>query len=162
RPDLSTLTILPWRPAEGRVMQCFCDIEQPGGKPFGGNCRGFLRQIARRVRQLGLVCNVGAEWEFYLFETDERGRPTRIPLDLAGELHVYPLVAAENPSRDICLTMEQIGLAPQQSHQESGHGKPEIDFNHTSPLKPADNVMMFKQIALAVAGRTGLQASLMP
>ena len=75
RPDLSTLTILPWRPAEGRVMQFFCDIEQPGGKPFGGNCRGFLRQISRRFRQLGLVCNVGAECEFYLFETDERGRP---------------------------------------------------------------------------------------
>ena len=51
RPDLSTLTILPWRPAEGRVMQFFCDIEQPGGKPFGGNCRGFLRQRARRGRR---------------------------------------------------------------------------------------------------------------
>src|SRR5699024_7548175 len=59
RPDLSTLTILPWRPAEGRVMQFFCDIEQPGGKPFGGNCRGFLRQIARRFRQLGWCATWG-------------------------------------------------------------------------------------------------------
>ena len=25
RPDLSTMTILPWRTAEGRVMQFFCD-----------------------------------------------------------------------------------------------------------------------------------------
>ena len=162
RPDLSTLTILPWRPAEGRVMQFFCDIEQPGGKPFGGNCRGFLRQIARRFRQLGLVCNVGAECEFYLFETDERGRPTRIPLDLGGYLDVYPLDAAENLRRDICLTMEQMGLAPQHSHHESGHGQNEIDFHHASPLKTADNVMMFKQIARAVAGRNGLHASFMP
>ena len=162
RPDLSTLTILPWRPAEGRVMQFFCDIEQPGGRPFGGNCRGFLRQIARRFRQMGLVCNVGAECEFYLFETDERGRPTRVPLDQGGYLDVYPLDAAENLRRDICLTMEQMGLAPQHSHHESGRGQNEIDFHHASPLKTADNVMMFKQIARAVAGRSGLHASFMP
>ena len=31
RPDLSTVTILPWRPTEGRVMQFFCDVEKPDG-----------------------------------------------------------------------------------------------------------------------------------
>ena len=41
RPDLSTVTILPWRPTEGRVMQFFCDLEKPDGAAFGGNCRGF-------------------------------------------------------------------------------------------------------------------------
>ena len=50
RPDLSTVTILPWRPTEGRVMQFFCDVERPDGDPFGGNCRGFLRQMSRRFR----------------------------------------------------------------------------------------------------------------
>ena len=29
RPDLPTVTILPWRPTEGRVMQFFCDVEKP-------------------------------------------------------------------------------------------------------------------------------------
>lgn len=38
RPDLSTMTILPWRTAEGRVMQFFCDVEKPDNTPFGGNC----------------------------------------------------------------------------------------------------------------------------
>ena len=35
RPDLSTVTILPWRPTEGRVMQFFCDVEMPDGAAFG-------------------------------------------------------------------------------------------------------------------------------
>ena len=83
RPDLPTVTILPWRPTEGRVMQFFCDVEKPDGAPFGGNCRGFLREMNRRFRKLGLTCNVGAECEFYLFENDDRGRPTRIPIDLS-------------------------------------------------------------------------------
>ena len=114
--DLPTVTILPWRPTEGRVMQFFCDVEKPDGDPFGGNCRGFLREMNRRFRKLGLTCNVGAECEFYLFENDDRGRPTRIPIDFGGYFDVAPLDAGENLRRDICLTMEQMGLAPQHSH----------------------------------------------
>lgn len=34
RPDLSTMTILPWRTAEGRVMQFFCDVEKPDNTPL--------------------------------------------------------------------------------------------------------------------------------
>ena len=112
RPDLSTVTILPWRPTEGRVMQFFCDVEKPDGAAFGGNCRGFLRSMNRKFKKLGLTCNVGAECEFYLFENDDRGRPTRIPIDFGGYFDVAPLDAGENIRRDICLTMEQMGLAP--------------------------------------------------
>ena len=162
RPDLPTVTILPWRPTEGRVMQFFCDVEKPDGAPFGGNCRGFLREMNRRFRKLGLTCNVGAECEFYLFENDDRGRPTRIPIDFGGYFDVAPLDAGENLRRDICLTMEQMGLAPQHSHHESGHGQNEIDCHHAGPLKTADNVMMFKQIVLAIAMRSGIHASFLP
>ena len=100
RPDLSTVTILPWRPTEGRVMQFFCDVEKPDGAAFGGNCRGFLRQMSRSFRKLGLTCNVGAECEFYLFENDDRGRPTRIPIDFGGYFDVAPLDAGEHLRRD--------------------------------------------------------------
>ena len=143
-------------------MQFFCDVEKPDGAPFGGNCRGFLREMNRRFRKLGLTCNVGAECEFYLFENDDRGRPTRIPIDFGGYFDVAPLDAGENLRRDICLTMEQMGLAPQHSHHESGHGQNEIDCHHAGPLKTADNVMMFKQIVRAVAMRSGIHASFLP
>ena len=42
----------------------------------------------RRFRKLGLTCNVGAECEFYLFENDDRGCPTRIPIDFGGYFDV--------------------------------------------------------------------------
>lgn len=54
RPDLSTVTILPWRPTEGRVMQFFCDVEKPDGAAFSGNCRGFLRDVNRKFKSWGL------------------------------------------------------------------------------------------------------------
>ena len=75
---------------------------------------------------------------------------------------VGPLDAGENLRRDICLTMEQMGLAPQHSHHESGHGQNEIDCHHAGPLKTADNVMMFKQIVRAIAMRSGIHASFLP
>jgi glutamine synthetase len=156
------MKILPWRPTEGRVMQLFCDVLRPDDQPFGGNCRGFLREIVRRYRKLGLRCNVGAECEFYLFETDERGRPTHIPIDFGGYFDVAPLDAGENLRREICLTMEQMGLAPRHSHHECGNGQNEIDFHYADPLKTADNIMMFKQVVRAIATRNGLHASFMP
>ena len=162
RPDPSTVTILPWRPAEGRVMQLFCDVYRPDGQLFEGNCRGILRTQAARCRALGLACNVGAEVEFYLFEKDDQGRPTRTPIDHGGYFDVAPLDAGENMRREICLTMEAMGLAPEHSHHESGCGQNEVDFHYASPLKTADNVMMFKQIVRAVATRSGLHASFMP
>ena len=162
RPDLSTTTILPWRTAEGRVMQFFCDVEKPDNAPFGGNCRGFLRDINRRFRNLGLSCNVGTECEFYLFENDDHGRPTRIPIDAGGYFDVAPLDAGENLRRDICLTMEQMGLAPQHSHHENGHGQNEIDFHYAGPLRTADNIFLFKQIVRAVAASNGFHSSFLP
>lgn len=80
-PDPDTATVLPWRPAEGRVMRMYCDITLPDGKPFEGNCRGYLQSVVKRARAMGLTVNVGCECEFYLFETDENGNPTHIPLD---------------------------------------------------------------------------------
>jgi len=83
-PDPDTATVLPWRPAEGRVMRMYCDITLPNGKPFEGNCRGYLQSVVKRARAMGLTVNVGCECEFYLFETDENGNPTHIPLDHAA------------------------------------------------------------------------------
>ena len=105
---------------------------------------------------------MGTECEFYLFEKDDRGHPTCIPIDFGGYFDVAPLDAGENLRRDICLTMEQMGMAPQHSHHESGNGQNEIDCRYAGPLKTADNVMTFKQIVRAIAMRNGLHASFLP
>ena len=162
RPDLSTMCILPWRSTEGRVMQFFCDVEKPDSTPFGGNCRGFLRDINRRFKRLGLTCNVGAECEFYVFELDDRGRPTRIPLDHGGYFDVAPLDKGEDLRREICLCMEEMGLHPLHSHHESGPGQNEVDFRYTTPLDAADTILSFRSAVKVLAAQHGAYASFMP
>ena len=161
-PDPDTMTILPWRPTEGRVMRMYCDITLPNGRPFAGNSRGYLQSVVKRAKAMGLRCDVGCECEFYLFQTDEHGNPTRIPMDHGGYFDIAPLDKAENIRREICFAMEDMGLRPQHSHHESGHGQNEIDCHYAGPLKTADNVMMFKQIVRAVAMRNGIHASFLP
>ena len=161
-PDPDTMTILPWRPTEGRVMRMYCDIRLPNGRPFEGNCRGYLQSVVDRARAMGFACNVGCECEFYLFETDEHGNPTKIPMDRGGYFDIAPLDKGENIRREICFALEDMGLRPQHSHHESGHGQNEVDFLYAPALQAADNLNTFKSTVKAIAGRNGLFASFMP
>ena len=55
-----------------------------------------------------------------------------------------------------------MGLRPQHSHHESGHGQNEVDFLYAPALQAADNLNTFKSTVKAIAGRNGLFASFMP
>ena len=50
-PDPATLSVLPWRPAQGRVVRFYCDIRYPDGTPFEGDGRHLLREANRRARR---------------------------------------------------------------------------------------------------------------
>ena len=161
-PDPDTATILPWRPTEGRVIRMYCDITLPDGKPFEGNCRGYLQSVVGRLKALGLTCNVGCECEFYLFENDDAGHPTHIPLDRGGYFDIPPLDKGENIRREICFAIEEMGLHPEHSHHESGPGQNEVCFLYAPALRSADNLNTFKSTVKAIAGRNGLFASFLP
>ena len=108
-PDPSTLSILPWRPSHGRVVRLFCNVNYPDGRPFEGSSRHILQRAVKEAAQMGYVCKIGAECEFYLFETDEKGNPTMNPHDLGGYCDIAPNDKGENVRREICLTLEEMG-----------------------------------------------------
>lgn len=161
-PDPSTLSILPWRPQQGRVIRFFCDIKHPDKKPFEGDTRNILKKAVERAEKMGYVCKIGSECEFYLFETDEKGKPTFTPYDEGGYLDIAPLDKGENVRREICLSLEQMGIQPESSHHEQGPGQNEIDFKYSDAITAADNLIAFKSVVKAIASRNGLFASFMP
>ena len=134
-PDPATLSVLPWRPAQGRVARMFCGIVRPDGAPYDADARALLKQAARRAAEMGYSVQVGAECEFYLFETDEYDRPTMIPHDRGGYCDIAPLDRGENIRREICLTLESLGMRPESSHHEQGPGQNEIRVSF--PMKTA-------------------------
>ncbi len=160
-PDLGTMSILPWRPSTGRVIRFFCDVIYPDGTPYESDSRYILRKAVERSRSLGIIPEIGTELEFYLFSTDERGEPA-LPFDNGGYFDIAPFDKGENVRREICLTLEQMGIMPEASHHEEGPGQNEIDFRYSGALESADNVMTFKSVVRTVASHSGLYASFSP
>ncbi len=161
-PDPTTLSVLPWRPQQGRVVRFYCHIKNPDGSAFWGDTREILKSVLGRAEQKGYSCMVGAECEFYLFKTDENGEPTTIPFDKGGYLDVSPLDKSENVRREICLCLEDMGIKPETSHHEQGPGQNEIDFKFSDALNCADNLFTFRQTVKSIAARNGLFASFSP
>lgn len=161
-PDPATLMVLPWRPGPGRVIRLYCDIRNPDKSVFQGDSRYLLKRVIERCDQMGYVCKIGAECEFYLFKTDENGDPTKETLDNGGYLDISPLDKGENIRREICLSLEEMGIKPETSHHEQGPGQNEITFKFSDVLEAADNLLTFKSTVKAVAARNGLFASFMP
>ncbi len=161
-PDPGTLTVLPWRPEHGKVVRMFCGITRPDGAPFPCDTRSLLERAVREGEEAGYHFAFGAEQEFYLFQLDGEGRPTKKPYDRAGYMDMAPEDRGENIRREICLTLEQMGICPESSHHEEGPGQNEIDFRYSDPLTAADNAMTFQTVVKTVAGRNGLSADFGP
>ena len=155
-PDPETLAILPWRPEHGRVVRMFCSITYPDGKPFECDTRTLLKKAIEDAKAEGYSFSFGSEQEFYLFELDEKNKPTSTPYDEAGYMDIAPEDRGENIRREICLTLEQMGIRPESSHHEEGPGQNEIDFRYSDALTAADNTMTFQTVVKTVCRRNGV------
>ncbi len=161
-PDPETLMLLPWRPEHGKVVRMFSSISYPDGTPFECDTRSLLKKAVEKAQKAGYAFAFGAEQEFYLFELDEKNKPTKIPYDDAGYMDLAPEDRGENIRREICLTLEQMGIRPESSHHEEGPGQNEIDFRYSDPLTAADNTMTFQTIVKTVARRNGVFVDFSP
>lgn len=161
-PIPDTLMLLPWRPEHGKVVRMFTYITYPDGTPFECDTRGILMKAVADAEKEGYSFAFGAEQEFYLFLLDENGNPTKTPYDEAGYMDLAPDDRGENIRREICLTLEQMGIKPESSHHEEGPGQNEIDFRYSDPLSAADNTMTFQTVVKTVARRNGLYVDFSP
>lgn len=161
-PEADTLMPLPWRPEHGRVVRMFCTITYPDGKIFECDTRSILKKAIQEAEYHGYQFFFGAEQEFYLFHLDDDGNPTKKTYDNASYMDIAPEDKGENIRREICLTLEQMGIQPESSHHEEGPGQNEIDFRYSDPLTAADNALTFQTVVKTVAARNGIFADFSP
>ena len=161
-PEPSTLAAMPWRPSRGGAVSLICEVRHHDGSLFEGDSRALLKKACARADAMGYSCQIGPEYEFYLFELDARSNPTRQPIDRAGYMDIPPADRGENIRRDICLTLEKMGVIPESFHHESGPGQNEIDFRYTDALTAADHFIALKGVVKEMAAQNGMYASFMP
>ena len=161
-PDPDTLSVLPWRPEHGRVVRMFCSVKKPNGQHFECDTRSLLVKAVEDAKAQGIEFSFGSALEFYLFKLDENDNPTTNAYDNAGYMDIAPEDKGENIRRQICLTLEQMGITPESSHHEEGPGQNKIDFHYADPLAAADNAMSYKTVVKTVAHANGLFADFSP
>ena len=161
-PDLDSFTIFPWRPQQGKVARLICDVYKPDGTPFEGDPRYILKRVLKEAADMGYTFNVGPECEFFLFASDELGRPTTESDEQAGYFDLGPNDYGENARRDMVLTLEDMGFVIETSHHEAAPAQHEIDFKYDEGLKVADDIMTFKLVVKTIAKRHGMYATFMP
>lgn len=161
RPDIDSWVTFPWRSTEGAVGRFICDVYKPDGTSFEGDPRAILRKVIGEAEAMGYTMNVGPECEFFLFQTDEKGRPTLETHDNAGYFDLTPVDLGENARRDMVLNLEEMNFEIEASHHEVAPGQHEIDFKYADALTTADNIQTFKFVVRTIAQRHGLHATFM-
>ncbi|MDY2614065.1 glutamine synthetase family protein [Bariatricus sp. SGI.161] len=161
-PDLNTFETFPWRPQQGKVARLICDVYKTDGTAFESDPRYILKKVMTEARSMGYEFNVGPECEFFLFHTDDDGRPTTLSHECASYFDLGPLDLGENARRDMVLTLEDMDFEIEASHHEVAPAQHEIDFRYDEALATADNIMTFKLVVKTIAKRHGLHATFMP
>lgn len=161
-PEPRTLSILPWRSFDGSVVRMYCDIYNPDGTLYKNDTRYLLKQALELAKKAQIEIRCGNEYEFYLFQLDEKGKATKTPLDQAGYMDIAPFDQGEDVRRQICHYMMEMGMEPEASHHEQGPGQNEIDFRYNNPLLAAEDGATLRWVIKTVAQANGLVANFMP
>ncbi|WP_096202981.1 glutamine synthetase family protein [Bacillus sp. FJAT-45350] len=163
QPDLTTFAVLPWSVEDGYSEARFlCSVKNPDGSDFAGDPRNVLKKTVKRAEDKGYSISIGPELEFFLFETDEDGRPTQKTQDFAGYFEPSPHDNGEKVRLEIYRTLKQMGFTIEASHHEVAEGQHEINFKYADALGAADLATTYKWVVKTVAKRFGLHASFMP
>ncbi len=161
-PIPDSLTLLPWRPEQGKLVELRCFVTYPDGRRFENDTRSILLDAVARAERAGLRFSFGSELEFYLFCLNDEGEPTDRPYDRASYMDTAPEDKGEGIRREICMFLQALNIQPEGAHHEEGPGQNEIDFRYSDALTAADNAMTFRAVVKTVAARNGLFADFSP
>ncbi|HIC91009.1 MAG TPA: glutamine synthetase [Syntrophaceae bacterium] len=158
KPDPTTFQLIPWRPQDRPVARMFCDILEPDGSPYKGDCRYVLKRILRRAAEKGYTFYLGPELEYFYFESNTEPKI----LDKGGYFDTPPLDRGNDLRRATILALQQMGIDVEYSHHEVAPSQHEVDLRYDEALRMADKTMTYRIAVKEIARSMGLYATFMP
>jgi glutamine synthetase len=161
-PDPETFVPLPYAPGAGAML---ADQVRPGGEPWEGCARTYLKQAIADLAAEGYAATAAFEPEFTLGrrETDLAGGPDRlVPNDDSLCYSATGFHLAHDYTMDLLGTLTAQGLRPEHYYPELGHGQQETSIRHAPALRAADNHVLYREAVRGTAFRRGQWASLAP
>jgi glutamine synthetase len=157
-PDWTTMTMLPY--AEGHAQVLSDMIVSETGKAWEHCPRGFLRQQAQKLADIGLTVKAVFENEFFLLHRTAEGalKPT--------DETVFSATGSMNQNRafinDLADALVAQEVAVEGYYPESGPGQQEVNIRYTEALRAADQQIIYRETVRGVATQHGLIASFLP
>jgi glutamine synthetase len=158
RPDLATLTPLPWEP---NAAWCLGDATTPDGKAAPESPRAVARHVAGQVSGLGYTLVCGPELEFYLCERRENGSWHRYANEPGN---VYVVGRKGDPEGLLVHMLRQLrdaGLRVTAANHEFSPGQFEINLGHSELGDAADRSFRLKSAVQEIARHRGMLATFM-
>ena len=161
KPDLSTITLLPWEQDGEPAARIVCSVLTPEGKLFPGDSRNVLTKVTGEAAALNYRLFVAPELEFYLFSKNDDGNIMPIQQDSGGYFDLSTGLSA-SIRKEMVHVLRQMSVRVETSHHELGAGQHEIDFVPEDALKNADSLITARYTIKAIAQKHGLSATFMP
>jgi len=153
KPDLDTLTLLPYAPGEARVIG---DLYRDGA-PAPEDPRVVCRRIVERFRERGWIPRSAFEYEFYLLHAG-----TREPVFRDKQICSTLRNNFDPAWRDELLTaLEAHGIAVSTLSVENAPGQFEITIDPADGIAAADQAFMFRTVVKEVSRKHGYIATFM-
>jgi glutamine synthetase len=156
KPDPNTFVTLPY--AFG-VAAMLSDQVNPDGTPWDGCARTFLKQAIAELATEGYELQAAFEPEFTL---GRREGADLLPVDESLCYSATGFHLAHDYIIDLVEALNKQGLEVEHYYPELGHGQQEVSIRHAAALRAADNQVLLRETARAVAIRHGLWASFAP
>lgn len=164
RPDLNTLTAIPWDPG---VAVALCDYETTDGNPVPISPRQVLKALVQRAGDRRLRAVAALELEFYVFEETvevmaQRGFHALRTMGMRP--YTYSGLKGARDDDFIGLLRQHLntmGIAAEACNPETGPGQYEINLRHQDALRMADQAALYKTLAKDLARRNGKTISFM-
>ena len=158
KPDLSTLTLLPW--AEGTAY-VLCDLLDHHYHPVPHSPRAILQKQLERLNALGFKSAMATELEFFVFkesfeELREKGyRELTTISEYNEDYHLFQTAKEESLMRKIRKGLQGAGIRVENTKGEASAGQAEINVYYTDALTAADNHVLMKQAIKEIAFQEG-------
>jgi glutamine synthetase len=156
KPDPETFVILPYAPGAAAML---ADQVNPDGTPWDGCARTFLKQAIAALAAAGYELRAAFEPEFTLGRREDR---ELVPVDESLCYSATAFHLAHDYTIDLVDALNKQGLEVEHYYPELGHGQQEVPIRHAAALRAADNHVLLRETARAVAIRHGLWASFAP
>jgi glutamine synthetase len=153
-PDISTFRVLPWVPGTANIT---IDPHWYDGSPAMASPRLLLKKLLNRFDDLGYICRLGYEFEFYVLHRESlapvyNGQPIFVTLKNNFDLDF---------TYDLLRKMDQAGVRLITQNSEHGPGQQEINLYYMDGVEAADTAFLFRTGVKEIALQHGYIATFM-